>query len=65
MIVKADVVKSLEADSLKEAVAAAKPGTCHVSIQLARFEKAYHEERKTADVESDNFKDLTTLLGLL
>ena len=65
MIVKSDVVKSLEAGTLKEAVAVAKPGTCHVSIALARFEKAYHEERKNADVESDNFKDLTTLLVLL
>ena len=65
MIVKADVAKSLEAGNLKEAVALAKPGTCHVSIALARFEKAYHQERKGADAESDNFKDLTTLLGLL
>ncbi len=65
MIVKADVAKSLEAENLSEAVSVAKPGTCQVSIALARFEKAYHEERKNADLESDNFKDLTTLLGLM
>ena len=65
MIVKADVAKSLEAENLKSAVAVAKEGTCQVSIALARFEKAYHEERKTADLESDNFKNLTTLLDLL
>ncbi len=66
MIVKSDVIKSLDAQNLREAVEVAKPGTCQISIQLARFEKAYHEERKSiSDPESENFADLTKVLNLL
>ncbi len=66
MIVKADVEKCLDAGSLKEAVKVAKPGTCQISIQLARFEKFYHEVRlATEDLESDNFKKFTSVLDAL
>lgn len=66
MIVKSDVAKCLDAPTLKEAVEVAKLGTCQISIQLSRFEKAYHEERLSlSDPESENFADLTKILDLL
>lgn len=65
MIIKADVLAALDAPTLKEAVAAAKEGTCEISVTLARLEKAYEQIRKTADAESDEFKDMTALVGSL
>lgn len=65
MIVKADVEKCLVADTLAEAVKVAKTGTCQISIQLARFEKFYHEVRHQVDNESENFQKLTKLLDTL
>ena len=62
MIVKADVVNSLETGSLKEAVAAAKPGTCHVSIQLELVSNAFDlEHRNIQDTFYANDKALVKM----
>lgn len=65
MIIKSDVQEALSASTLAEAVKVAKPGTCEISIQLARLESAQEKIRKSCDNESDEYKKFVDLVEQL
>lgn len=65
MIVKSVVENCLDAQNLQDALNSVEKGVCQISIQLCRYEKFLEEERKVADTESDNYKDLVKLRDML